>query len=69
MSDPASKPFLIQKNEEGKYRLTVRDTHYNSRGYPIVKSSMQDEVFDTQAAAKAFARENFRAVAGQYATK
>ncbi|CDO36619.1 MULTISPECIES: hypothetical protein [Novosphingobium] len=69
MNDSVDKPYLIQKGEDGKYRLTVRDTHYNSRGYPIVKSTLQDEVFDTQAAAKTFARENFKAQAGQYATK
>lgn len=68
MTDPV-KPFLIQKNADGKFRLTVRDTRYNSRGYPIVTSVLQDEVFETQAAAKTFAREHFHGEAGQYATK
>jgi hypothetical protein len=64
-----TKPFLIQKDEEGSYRLTVRDTRYNSQGYPIVTSSLQAESFKTLTLAKAFARENFHAEAGEYATK
>ncbi|MBH0111409.1 hypothetical protein I5E68_00400 [Novosphingobium sp. YJ-S2-02] len=63
------KPFLIQKDDNGNFRLTVRTTRYNSIGYPIVSSKLQDEVFETQSAAKSFARKNFNAEAGEYATK
>lgn len=63
------KPFLIQKDEAGQYRLTVRDTRYNSQGYPIVTSNLQAETFETLTLAKAFARKNFHAEAGEYATK
>jgi hypothetical protein len=42
---------------------------YNSQGYPIVTGVQQDTVFATSAAAKSFARNNFDAKAGQYATK
>jgi hypothetical protein len=65
----SSAPFLIKKDDEGDFRLTVRDTHYNSQGYPIVTSNLQEERFKTAAAAKVFARDNFRAMPGQYATK
>ena len=69
MSRKPTKPFLIQKDDEGSYRLTVRDTRYNSQGYPIVTSKLQEECFQTLTLAKAFARENFRAEAGEYAMK
>ena len=63
------QPFLINKDAEGHFRLTVRDTHYNSQGYPIVTSALQAELFKTAMAAKNHARENFRAETGQFATK
>ncbi|RYE61726.1 MAG: hypothetical protein EOO82_01285 [Oxalobacteraceae bacterium] len=69
MSDPTSRPFLIAKDENGKYRLTVRTTRYNSQGYPLISAALQDEVFATANAARTFARENFRAQPGEYTTK
>jgi len=69
MSRAAIKPFLISKDEDGSFRLTVRHTRYNSQHYPIVTSTMQDEVFKTATAARTFAKDNFRAEAGQFATK
>ncbi len=69
MSQGPLRPFLINKDEAGNFRLTVRDTRYNSQGYPIVTANLQDELFKTAAAAKVFARDNFRAEAGQYAMK
>jgi hypothetical protein len=69
MSTEVPRPFLINKDALGNFRLTVRDTHYNSQGYPIVTASLQDELFKTAAAAKAHARDHFSAQAGQYATK
>ncbi|GAC1404858.1 MAG: hypothetical protein NVSMB69_03120 [Novosphingobium sp.] len=65
----SNAPFLIKKDEAGDFRLTVRDTRYNSQGFPIVTSNLQEERFKTAAAAKVFARDNFRAEPGQYATK
>ncbi len=67
MSRDDIKPFLISKSEDGSFRLTIRDTHYNSLGYPIVKSSLHEEIFATAALAKAYARDNFGAKAGEYA--
>ncbi|MEW9856534.1 hypothetical protein [Novosphingobium sp. M1R2S20] len=69
MSDPTSRPFLINKDAAGNYRLTVRTTRYNSRGYPLVSSALQEETFKTANAARAYAREHFRAQPGEYTTK
>lgn len=69
MTGQTTRPFLINKDQAGNFRLTVRDTRYNSQGYPIVSSALQNECFKTAAAAKAFARDNFNAKAGEYATK
>lgn len=69
MADPKNRPFLIAKDEEGNFRLTLRTTRYNSQGYPLVDTALQAELFKTAAAAKAFARDNFRAQPGEYATK
>lgn len=69
MSQPDLRPFLINKDAEGSYRLTVRETRYNSQNYPIVTATMQSELFATAAAARLFARENFSAEAGQFASK
>lgn len=68
-SDAPLRPFLINKDVTGAFRLSIRDTHYNSQGYPIVKTTLHDELFKTANAAKLFARENFNAQPGQYATK
>jgi len=68
MSNAEIKPFLISKGEDGSFRLTVRETRYNSQGYPIVTSAQQDEIFETPAAAKAFARNHYGAKAGEYDT-
>lgn len=69
MSREKIRPFLITKDEDGNFRLTVRETRYNSQGYPLVTSSLQDEVFKTATAVRSFARDNFKAEPGQYATK
>lgn len=66
MSHDPVRPFLINRDAAGSFRLTVRDTRYNSQGYPIITAVLQDESFATAAAAKAHARDNFKAVAGQY---
>lgn len=69
MSDAKSRPFLINKDEAGSFRLTVRTTRYNSRGYPLVSAALQDECFKTATAARTFARDNFGAKPGEYASK
>jgi hypothetical protein len=69
MIDAKSRPFLINKDAEGNVRLTVRTVRYNSQGYPLVDADLQAELFASAAAARVFARDNFRAQPGEYATK
>jgi len=69
MSREKIRPFLITKDEDGNFRLTVRETRYNSQGYPLVTSLLQDEVFKTATAVRSFARDMFNAEPGQYTTK
>ena len=69
MADAKDRPFLINKDGNGNFRLTVRTTRYNSQGYALVDTALQEELFKTASAAKAFARENFRAQPGEYASK
>ncbi|WHO40939.1 hypothetical protein PMI04_010290 [Sphingobium sp. AP49] len=69
MSRANVKPFLINTDEDGNYRLTTRETRHNSQGYPLVTSQLQAELFKTATAARNFARDVFQAESGQYATK
>jgi hypothetical protein len=69
VTDPKSRPFLINKDADGNVRLTVRTIRYNSQHYPLVDAALQAELFKTTAAARAFAREYFGAQAGEYASK
>jgi hypothetical protein len=69
MSRAAIRPFLIAKDETGNVRLTVRETRYNSQGYPLVTTTMVEESFKTANAARAHAKTHFGAEAGQFASK
>lgn len=69
MSRIPVKPYLIAKDEDGNYRLTVRVTRYNSQNYPLVTSTLQEPIFKTATAARVYASEEFGAEAGQYASK
>lgn len=69
MSQGPIRPFLIARDASGAFRLTVRDTRYNSQDYPVVTSHLQDETFRTATEAKAFAKEKFNAKVGEYAMK
>ena len=69
MSREIPKPYLIAKDEDGAFRLTVREVRYNSQGYPLVSAHPVDESFKTATAARAHARAHFGAEAGQFATK
>jgi hypothetical protein len=68
MSRIPVRPFLIAKDEEGAFRITVRETRLNSQRYPIVTSTLQPEVFKTATAARAYAKANLGAEAGQFAS-
>ena len=69
MSREILKPYLIAKDEDGAFRLTVRETRYNSQNYPLVTATPVEETFKTATAARTHAKEHFGAEAGQFATK
>jgi hypothetical protein len=69
MSDSPVKPFLIVKDDEGHVRLTIRETRFNSQGYPWVTKHLIEQPFTTTAAAKKHATEEYGAKAGEFATK
>ena len=69
MPRAAVRPYLIAKDEEGHFRLTVRTTRYNSQGFPLVTATTGDETFKTATAARAHAREHYGAETGEFATK
>lgn len=69
MSREIPKPFLILKDEEGRYRLTLREVRYNSQNYPLVTATPIDETFHSATAARAHAKEHYGAEPGQFASK
>lgn len=69
MSRDRVRPYVVAKDEDGVFRVTVRTTRFNSQGYPLVSSELLGESFKTQTAAKAFVREEYRAEAKDIATK
>jgi hypothetical protein len=69
MSRTPVRPFLIAKDEEGNVRLTIRETRFNSQGYPLVTATMVEESFKTATAARTHAKEHFGAETGQFAIK
>ena len=69
MSAATLKPFLITKDVDGMVRLTVRDTRYNSQGYPLVTATLLDQTFKTAASARAHAADEYNAKAGEFASK
>ena len=69
MSRTAVKPFLLTKADDGRFTLTVRETRYNSQGYPLVTATKVEETFKSATAARTHAKEHFGAEAGQFAAK
>jgi len=69
MSKVPVRPFLVTKDEDGLFRVTLRTTRFNSQGYPLVSSEVLGDTFRTQMAARAFVRETYRAEANEIATK
>lgn len=63
------KPFLIAADEQGHVRLTWRETRYNSQGYPWILRTLVEQNFETVAAARAYASEQFGAKPGEFASK
>ena len=69
MSRTPVRPFLIVKDEDGAFRLTIRETRYNGQGYPLVTSTLQEQTFKSATAARNHAKEHFGAETGQFAIK
>ena len=69
MSRTPVAPFLITKDEDGSFRITVRTTRFNSQKYPLVTSTLQPELFKSALAARAHAKREFGAENGQFASK
>lgn len=69
MSRTPVRPFLIARDEEGAFRITIRETRYNSQNYPLVKSTLHADSFKTATAARAYAKAHFGAQAGEFAIK
>ena len=69
MSRIPVRPFLVTKDEEGVFRVTVRTTRFNSQGYPLVSSEVLEDAFRTQTAARAYVRETYRVESSEIATK
>ena len=65
MARTALRPYLLTKQPEGDYRVTVRTTRLNSQGYPLVSSAMLDGSFPTATSARAHLRQHFRAEANR----
>ncbi len=63
------KPYLIAKDENGAFRLTIRETRFNSQSYPIVTSTLLEDSFKSAPAARAHAHAQFGAQPGEFASK
>ena len=60
------RPFQIAADEAGGYRLTVRETRFNSQNFPVVTATPVAETFATAAAARAFAKAHYGAETGDF---
>ena len=69
MSRTPVAPFLMSKDVEGSFRITVRTTRFNSQNYPLVTSSLQPELFKTALAARQHAKRELGAENGQFASE
>lgn len=69
MPRAAVRPYLLIREPEGHYSVTVRTTRLNSQGYPLISSTPLEGIFRTATAARAHLREHFGAEAAEIATK
>ena len=69
MTENLVKPFLIAKDDDGQVRLTVRETRFNSQGYPWVTQRLVEQSFTSTAAARKHAADEYGAKAGEFAAK
>jgi len=69
MSRTAPRPYLVTKNDEGIFQITVRTTRFNSQGFPLVTAQTLEQGFPSSARAKAYLRTEYRAEPTEIATK
>jgi hypothetical protein len=69
MSRVVTRPYLIAKDADGAFRVTVRTTRLNSQGYPLVSSTLLDDTFKTATAARAFVKQEYKGLSTDIATK
>jgi hypothetical protein len=69
MSGESVKPFLITKDGAGQVRLTLRETRYNSQGYPWILPTLIEQRFGTVSAARKYATAHFGAKPGEFSSK
>ena len=68
MSKVAVRPYLVSKDSEGRFRVTIRRTRFNSQNYPLVTSTLVEESFATATAAKKYIREEYEVASENIAT-
>jgi len=68
MPKAAIRPYLVSKDSEGRFRVTVRRTRFNSQNYPLVTSTIIEESFATATAARKYIREEYEVAAEDIAT-
>ncbi|WP_442680814.1 hypothetical protein ACSBM8_06370 [Sphingomonas sp. ASY06-1R] len=69
MSRILLRPYLVSKQEQGDFRITVRTTRLNSQGYPLVSTEILPDSFRTATAARTYLREQYRAEPADIATQ
>ncbi len=69
MPPVAKKPYLVAKDAEGAFRITIRTTRLNSQRYPIVTSTVLDGGFPTAKSAREHLRAEYNAESTDIATK
>lgn len=68
MSKVAVRPYLVSKDADGRFRVTIRKTRFNSQNFPLVTSTMIEESFATATAARTYIRAEYNVVATDIAT-
>ena len=62
----ALRPFLVAEDDAGTFSLTLRETHYNSQNFPVVRMTRVPESFASATAARAHAKAHFGARTGEF---
>ena len=69
MSRVAVKPYLVAKQADGDFRVTVRETRFNSQGYPLVTSTLLEQSFPSATSARAYVKTELRGTTEDITTK